>query len=206
MDQPHPTPAQATRKGLLVDKANVALLTALVQLGQFHPAASDWLRDSAFLSPRRIPFELAEAASLPEASDPPAGRAGRGTWAVLGPLARFGLIRLNLPERTFSVHSLTQQVVRESMLPAGQQQHVVRMLGVVARIFPGRGLDHRLQCGRLLPHALALLRWSRVLSIEPEASRALRHTAGACLVAYGLESEARALGYGWSSEDLSPGC
>ena len=90
------------------------------------PASADLLRLSAFLAPDAIPLELFEkgatempqklAAKLAEAADNPLV-----LDELLSPLLRFSLVRRDDEKRTYSIHPLVQEVVRDGLSKEDQR-------------------------------------------------------------------------------------
>jgi tetratricopeptide (TPR) repeat protein len=124
------------------------------------PASADLLRLSAFLAPDAIPLELLEkggkqltpplAAKLAETTDNPLV-----LDELLSPLLRYSLIRRNEEKRTFSIHPLVQEVVRDGLSKKDQRAWAERAVQIVNASFPHVEFENWPACDRLLPHALA---------------------------------------------------
>ena len=105
------------------------------------PASADLLRLSAFLAPDEIPLELMEkgsaklpeklAAKLDEAADDPLV-----LDELLSPLLRYSLIRRAEEKRSYSIHPLVQEVVREGLNKEEQKAWAERAVRIVNAIFP----------------------------------------------------------------------
>src|ERR1044071_5812189 len=124
------------------------------------PASADLLRLSAFLAPDAIPLELLEnggeelsellAAKLAELVDNPLA-----LDELLSPLLRFSLIRRDDEKRTYSIHPLVQEVVRDGLSQEDQEAWAERVVRVVNVAFPDPEFENWPVCDRFLPHALA---------------------------------------------------
>jgi tetratricopeptide (TPR) repeat protein len=146
------------------------------------PASSDLLRASAFLDPDRIPLELVtEGASelgpavtqaLPNTKDELA------LDELLAPLTRYSLIRRELDSRSFSLHRLVQDVVREALDAETERIWAERVIAAVNTAFPWIQYETWAQCERLLPHAVAAVRLIIMHSFASKAAaRLLNQTA-----------------------------
>jgi tetratricopeptide (TPR) repeat protein len=124
------------------------------------PASADLLRLSAFLAPDSIPLELFEkgatempptlAAKLADVADNPLV-----LDELLTPLLRFSLIRRDEEKRAYSIHPLTQEVVREGLSKEDQRVWAERSVRTVNSSFPNPQFEHWPACDRLLLQALA---------------------------------------------------
>jgi tetratricopeptide (TPR) repeat protein len=123
------------------------------------PASADLLRLSAFLAPDAIPLELLEkggnestgllAAKLAEAAENPLA-----LDELLSPLLRFSLVRRDEEKRTYSIHPLVQDVVRDGLSKKEQKTWAERAVRAMDAVFPDIEFTNWPQCDRLLPHAL----------------------------------------------------
>jgi tetratricopeptide (TPR) repeat protein len=147
------------------------------------PASADLLRISAFLAPDAIPFELFEKG----AHQLPQGLAARLTATandplaldeLLSPLMRYSLIRRDQEKRTYSIHPLVQEIVREGLPQSDQLIWAVHTTKIVSSVFPDPSFENRPFCDRLLPHALACGRLIERFSLEFEQAALLLNQAG----------------------------
>ena len=145
-------------------------------------ASVDLLRLSAFLAPDAIPLELLEEGGdeLPEALAARLAETAENPLALdelLSPLLRFSLVRRVEENRTYSIHPLVQEVVREGLGKEDQKAWAERVVRTVDVTFPDVVFENWPQCDRLLPHALACARLIQLWSMEfPEAARLLNRT------------------------------
>jgi len=143
------------------------------------PASAELLRLSAFLAPDAIPLELLEdgGEELPERLAAKLAEATGDSLAsaeLLKPLLRFSLIRRDDEKRTYSIHPLVQEVVREGLSKEDQKAWAERTVRTVNAAFPGIEFENWLQCDRLLPHALTCARLIEFWNMEfVEAARLL---------------------------------
>ena len=151
-------------------------------------AAAEVLRLSAFLSPDRIPLELLShgvaelgpvlAEPLARAEDDPV-RLGN----LLEPLTRYSLVRADLEDRTYSLHRLVQEVVKDTMGTGVRGRWAERTVRALNRAFPEIEFANWARCERLLAHArsaLRLIEEDPSLEIE-EAGRLLNQVGTYCL-------------------------
>ena len=125
------------------------------------PASADLLRLSAFMAPDSIPLELLERGGQ-QLTEPLAKRLAEAAEdslvldELLKPLLRYSLIRRNEEKRTYSIHPLVQEVVRDGLSKEEQKAWAERAVRVVNAIFPDpMKFANWPACDRLLPHALA---------------------------------------------------
>jgi tetratricopeptide (TPR) repeat protein len=125
------------------------------------PASAELLRLSAFLAPDAIPLELLEkgAAKLPEHLAAKLAEAAEDSLVLdelLKPLLRFSLIRRDDEKRTYSIHPLVQEVVRDGLSKEDQKARAEQTVRAVNAAFPDpMKFENWLSCDRFLPHALA---------------------------------------------------
>jgi tetratricopeptide (TPR) repeat protein len=143
-------------------KRTVATAWALnfVDIEKNSSASADLLRLSAFLAPDAIPLELLEngAPELPKKLSAKLAKAADNPLILddqLSPLLHFSLIRRNDEKRTYSIHPLVQEVVRDGLSKKDQKAWAERAVRAVNAAFPGIDFKNWPQCDRFLPHALA---------------------------------------------------
>ena len=148
------------------------------------PASAALLRLSAFLAPAAIPFELLETGgeSLPEPLSLKLAQLGENPQVLdelLAPLVRLSLIRRSDETRSYSIHSLVQEVVREGLSEEDQKawaEQAVRTLNVA---FPDvTRFENRPACDRFLPHALTGAEFINSYSMEFAEAALLLNQAG----------------------------
>jgi len=147
------------------------------------PEAEAFFSLCAFFGPDRIPLEIIRAGAdhLPE----PLAAAMRDELKVnrtLAALLRYSLVTVegSGKERVLSVHRLLQEVTRERLAEDGRIGCITAALRIVSQAFPDDCSDVRAwpACGRLAPHAVAILDYAEPRAIEPEmTARALNKLA-----------------------------
>jgi tetratricopeptide (TPR) repeat protein len=136
------------------------------------PASAELLRLSAFLAPDAILLELLEnggeelpeklAAKLAEMADNPLV-----LDEVLGPLLRFSLIRRDDEKRTYSIHPLVQEVVREGLSEEDQKAWAEQTVRTVNAAFPDvTKFENWAAVDRFIPHALACAAFINAFTME----------------------------------------
>jgi tetratricopeptide (TPR) repeat protein len=147
------------------------------------PASAELLRLSAFLAPDATPLELLEksaeelpkalAAKMAEAADNPLG-----IDELLSPLLRYSLVRREDEKRTYSIHPLVQEVVRDGLSKEHQRVWAERAVRVVNLAFPDPEFENWPACDRFLPHALVCAGFINCLTLEfAEAARLLNQAS-----------------------------
>ncbi len=145
--------------------------------------AAEILRASAFLAPDHIPLELlTEGAqelgpvlsqALADAVDDPLQ-----ADEILEPLIRYSLVERNVEERTYSVHRLVQQVVKDALDAESRRLWAERVVRAMNRVFPEVDFTTWSRWDRLVRHALAAAHMIRDLSLVfPVAGRLLNQCA-----------------------------
>jgi tetratricopeptide (TPR) repeat protein len=123
------------------------------------PASADLLCLSAFLAPEMIPLELLEKGKA-EAGEPFSSKLEAVAEdpvlldELLKPLADYSLIRRSIGSRSYSIHPLVQQVVRDNMRAIAQRSWAERTVRMLSSVFPEPEFENWPDCERLLPHAL----------------------------------------------------
>jgi len=137
------------------------------------PEAEAFFSLCAFFGPDRIPLEMVRAGAdhLPE----PLAAAMRDELKVnrtLAALLRYSLVTVegSGKERVLSVHRLLQEVTRERLGEDGKIGCITAALRIVSQAFPDDCSDVRAwpACGRLAPHAAAILDYAEPREIELE--------------------------------------
>jgi tetratricopeptide (TPR) repeat protein len=167
-------------------KRTVATAWALnfADIEENFPESADLLRLSAFLAPDSIPLELLEngapelseklAAKLADAADNPLALDD-----LLSPLLRFSLIRRDDEKRTYSIHPLVQEVVRDGLSKEDQKARTEQTVLAVNAAFPNvMKFEDWPSCDRFLPHALACSRFINIYSMGSPADGLLLGRAG----------------------------
>ncbi len=150
-------------------------------LEQF-PASAALMQLSAFFGAAPIPFELLHAAdaSLPEPLSEKLRQVDENSQVLdelLGPLQRLSLARRSDETRSYSIHPLMQEAVREGL--TDQRSWAERAVRVIGSNFPDvTKFENWPALDRLLPHALNCAAFIESLKIElPEAALLLNETA-----------------------------
>ncbi|HEY2911783.1 MAG TPA: FxSxx-COOH system tetratricopeptide repeat protein [Candidatus Angelobacter sp.] len=150
------------------------------------PVSADLLRLSAFLAPEMIPLELLEKGKA-EAGEPFASKLEAVAEdpvlldELLKPLADYSLIRRNSSARSYSIHPLVQQVVRDNMGTDTQRSWAERTVRMVSRVFPRPEFENWQECERLLPHALQCSKHAMNYNLESWAVANVLRNAGSYL-------------------------
>jgi tetratricopeptide (TPR) repeat protein len=162
------------------------------------PASADLLRLSAFLAPDAIPLELLEkcaaevsrplASKLREAKDDPLV-----LDEVLKPLIDYSLIRRNLETRSYSIHPLVQEMMRDGMSAEGKRSLAENVVGIVDAAFPYIEFSNWSDCERLIGHALACATHIELNTFESDVSARLLNQAACYLWERAQYGEAESL-------------
>jgi tetratricopeptide (TPR) repeat protein len=148
------------------------------------PASAELLRLSAFLAPDAIPLELLErgveelsknlSAKMAEAGDNPLA-----LDELLSPLLRYSLVRRNEETRSYSIHPMVQEVVRDGMSKKEQKEWAEWAVRAVNAAFPDpEKFENWPGCDRLLAHALACAGFIDSFSMESAQEGLLLNQAG----------------------------
>jgi tetratricopeptide (TPR) repeat protein len=117
----------------------------------------------AHLAPERIPREL-----LAIYVDPtePSKTSSESADKMIQTLLSYALLTAG-DEETLDMHRLVQQVARERLDPESGLALISAAIDVLYNAFPAKPRDpeHWLECGRLLPHALAAAEYARTYEI-----------------------------------------
>jgi tetratricopeptide (TPR) repeat protein len=160
------------------------------------PASADLLRLSAFLAPDAIPLDLLEkgAEGLPkllaekvaEASDNPLT-----LDELLSPLLRYSLVRRNEETRSYSIHPLVQEAVREGQSSKTQKTWVQHATSALAFAFPDpQEFKNWPNCDQLMPHAQVCAEFVDLHALEMRMAGHLSSKAGYYLFKRGQYVEA----------------
>ena len=148
---------------------------------QISPAAADLLRISAFLAPDAIPFELFEkgaAAFGAPIADAVADFDEMTMAELLQPLARYSLIRFDATLRTYGMHRLVQQVMRDAIARPQIRGYVERPVAALDATFPDGEVEQWEQCDRLVPHVVAIADWLEAFDVSAARASHLLQQAG----------------------------
>lgn len=185
------------RSSELVERSTVAVTWAanFAAVQASSPASGVILRVSAFMAPESIPFELvsegADALGQPIA----AVVAAHGDLAVaelLRPLARYSLVRSDPNSRTFGVHQLVQEMVRNAIPDAERSRYVSRAVSALNAALPEVEFSVWNRFDRLSPHVVAVAEWIDRSALSESSLRILNQT-GRYRIERGRYSEARPL-------------
>lgn len=147
------------------------------------PASAGLLSLSAFLSPAMIPLELLDVGKG-ELGEPLASKLQAVDEdpvlldELLKPLADYSLIRRNIATRSYSIHPLVQEVIRDNMDKDTQSFWAERAVRMVGAAFPEPEFKNWPACERLLSHALLCARYVTTFDFEFAAAANLVRNAG----------------------------
>jgi tetratricopeptide (TPR) repeat protein len=149
-------------------------------------AAADILSFSALLSPDGIPLELISggASHLGTALSKAVKQAERDPLVVntlLESLTRYSLIRIDIPSRTYSIHRLVQEVVKERTGKPGCRIWAVRIIKCLNELFPGVEFGNWALCERMLPQTRAVMVFVEEYGFESEEVAWLYNQTGGYL-------------------------
>ena len=124
-------------------------------------AAADVLRLSAFVAPDDIPFELLTRGAYqlgPEVQNVLTGVESDTLLvnALLRPLNRFSLIRINGSNETYGIHRMVQEVLKSSMDDAARHLWSGRSLRAIILSIEKINDVNSNESLRLLPHAISV--------------------------------------------------
>jgi tetratricopeptide (TPR) repeat protein len=168
------------------------------EVAQISPAAIEVLELGAFLHSSGIPFELLgkgapefggnlrEIKNIQE--DPLAIN------ILLEPLTSYSLVRLQPTARTFEIHRLVQEVIKDRMDTGKRAEWALRLAKGFALAFPRPEFSNWPTCERLVAHARATLRLCESSKLEEEPVSRLANELGSYLEARAVFSEAEHLG------------
>lgn len=186
------------KAGGLVSRDTVAVTWAanFAAVEAISPAAADVLRVSAFLAPEAIPFELFSAGA------PRLGDAVAAAFAdpdelamaeLLRPLARYSLVRSDAESRTFGVHRLVQEVVRDALGESERRSYVERTVAALDATFPAVDYPNWPQCDRLVAHVVSVAGWAESFDARPDALTRVLNQTGNYLNERGRYGEAESI-------------
>ncbi len=153
-------------------------------------AAADLLRVSAFLNPDGIPLDLIVTAAsqlgddlsavLPDSTIDPV-RLGK----VLEPLADYSLIRMDVGSKTYSIHRLVQDVLRDGLGPDGRclwARRTMNALNLACDIYT---ITYN-NWTKILPHEVNILFLTTILMEGPQRDDFVSDQAGTYLTKAGM--------------------
>lgn len=159
------------------------------------PASADVLRLAAFLAPDAIPLELLEksghqmgellAAALAKVENDPLV-----VDALLKPLSNYSLIRRNTENRSFSIHPLVQELIRDGMTPDMKKSFAEHTVKVLDSAFPEVKFETWRDCDRLITHSFVCVELIKEFDFEFASATRLLNESGYYLKARGQYSEA----------------
>ena|GEM_PF-473883 len=171
----------------LVARDTVAVTWAanFAAVEQTSPASAEVLRLSAFLAPDAIPFELFEE----EEADPDETVVAD----LLRPLARYSLVRTDMPARSYGIHRLVQDVVRAALGDETCRGYVARAVGALDAVAHGSEYSSWARYERVVAHVLALASWIVFYGVAPEGAPGVLNKSARYLVQRGRYAEAEPL-------------
>jgi tetratricopeptide (TPR) repeat protein/tRNA A-37 threonylcarbamoyl transferase component Bud32 len=150
------------------------------------PASADLLRLTAFLAPDDVPLDLL-AAGLNEVGAPLSNAvAGLEENPVvldelLEPLKRYSLVRRHPTMQAYTIHRVTQLVVRESLSKTSQAHWAESAVAVIEHVFPNGEFGSWPACERLLSHAITCCDYAESFGVALNNVIALLNRAGVYL-------------------------
>ena len=186
----------AERGELAIDHESVTITFSLAfkKVLEHNPTAADLIRVSAFLAVDAIPEEIftSGAAELGEnvsrLADKPLDFV-----KVIKEAGRFSLIYRNPNNKTFDIHHLVQQVLKDEMNSDSRRNWALRTVCAVTQVFPNAEYANLRDCERLLPHAIAVINWIKQYQFELEKAALLFGRTGYYLKERSRYSEAEPL-------------
>lgn len=159
-------------------------------------AATEVLSVSAFLAPDAIPFEFllegapALGAPIAETLQDPDELA---IAELLRPLVRYSLIRSDAAARSYGVHRLVQEIVREKIGENERRKYVDRAAGALSAAFPEVEFATWARCDRLVPHVASVAAWLDAYGSFSAAGARVLRSAGRYLIERGRYAESEVL-------------
>lgn len=178
------------------DTVSVTWAANFAAVSAISPASADVLRIAAFLAPDAVPFDVfakgAKALGGPIAevlADPDE----LAVAEVLRPLARYSLIRADVKSRTFGVHRLVEEIVRNAILEPDRRPFVDRAVRGLNAALPEVEFDTWPICDQLVPHAIAVGVWVDAYSVVSDEAVRVFDLIGRYLLERGRLLEAKPL-------------
>ncbi len=151
------------------------------QVAEKSAASADVLRLSAMFDPDRIPFELltAGAAKLgPSIAEAIRADDPLSVNELLRPLHTYSLIGIDAKDKSYDVHRLVQEVVKEELGDEGQITLAERAIKAINLAFPFPEICNWSRCERLVSHTIACMKWIEVFKIQSAEAGTLLNKAG----------------------------
>ncbi len=142
------------------------------------PEAGALFNLCAFFGPDRIPLEMIRKGTnyLPKKLSA-ALRNDLKANAIISVLLRYSLVSVGSlgEERVLSIHRLLQEVTRKRLAQDERIRWITAGLQIVWQAFPSQSdeVGQWPECGRLAPHALAVLQFAELRNINAEVTAAL---------------------------------
>ncbi|MBR8840667.1 MAG: tetratricopeptide repeat protein [Stigonema ocellatum SAG 48.90 = DSM 106950] len=186
----------AERGELAIDHESVSITFSLAfkKVLQRNPTAADLIRVCAFLAPDTIPEEIFTSGGT-ELGENLSRLAGKPLdfRDVIKEAGRFSLIYRHPNNKTFDIHRLVQQVLKDEMDSDSRRLWAQRTVCAVTQVFPNAEYVNWRDCERLLPHAIAAINWINQCQFELEKAALLFARTGYYLKERGRYSEAEPL-------------
>jgi len=127
---------------------------AFARVADANPAAADLVRGCAFLAPDAIPEEIFTQGGS-EWGAPIAELVAKPlAWVeAIEEAGRFALIHRDAQDKSFHIHRLVQEVVKDEMNVETRRRWAERIVQSLSEVFPKPEFQNWPQCQRLLPHA-----------------------------------------------------
>lgn len=143
------------RRGNAPDHSSVTVTfrLAMERVEALHPIAADLIRISAFVAPEAIPEEIFTKGAIHFGHQFAAVAVDPFEWlAVIEKAGRFALIRRDPTQKTFSVHRLVQDVIKDEMNVEERLTSAGRVVGALNAAFPAPEYRNWPECERLVRH------------------------------------------------------
>jgi len=161
------------------DSVAVTFSLCFDKVKQNNPESAQLLEMCAFLAPDDIPEEIFTdgASELPD--DLKTAALNIESWQeCIAAAAHLSLLVRNTQNKTFSIHRLVQEVLRQRMDDDKQKATVEHCVRALNKVYPdATEFKNWQQCSRLTPHAQSLFKWIEDYSIEFVEAASLLHLA-----------------------------
>ena len=153
------------------------------------PASVDLLTAAAFLVPDFVPIEIfilggLELGELLSKKLKVAAKEPLAFWELLEPLESYSLVD-RVPNESFKLHRLTQEVVKASLREESRRTWAERVVRALNTAYPFADFSNWGRCERLQPSARLASELVRAYTLESEEAASLLSKAGTFLWARG---------------------
>jgi tetratricopeptide (TPR) repeat protein len=160
-----------------LDSVTVTFTLCFNKVKQKNPESAQLLEMCAFLAPDDIPEEIFTDGLQQD----------KKTFReCIAAAARLSLLDRNTQNKTFSIHRLVQEVLRQGMDEDKHKVIAERCVRAMDSVYPHPDYENWPQCSRLTPHAQSLFTWIVDYSIETDEAAIIFNRTS-----YYLNSQAR---------------